>query len=39
MRQLGFDVVAIVGINHDETQVGDIATELVHNRFYTRAQV
>jgi hypothetical protein len=39
MRQLGFGVVAIVGINLDETQVGDIAIELVHKGFCMRAQV
>jgi hypothetical protein len=39
MRQLGFGVVAIVGVNPDETRVGDIAIELVHNGFCTKAQV
>jgi len=39
MRQLGFGVVAIVGVNPDETQVGDIAIELVHNGLCTKVQV
>jgi hypothetical protein len=37
--QLGFGVVAIVGMSHDEAKAGDIAIELVHNGFCTRAQV
>jgi hypothetical protein len=39
MCQLGFGVVAIIGMNPDETQVRDIAMELMHNRFCMRAQV
>jgi hypothetical protein len=37
--QLGFGVVAIVGVSSNEAQAGDIVVELVHNGFYTRAQV
>jgi len=36
---LGFGVVAIVEVSPDKTQAGDIAIELMHNRFYTRAQM
>jgi len=36
---LGFGVVIIVGVNLDETQVGDIVVELVHNGFCTKAQI
>jgi hypothetical protein len=39
LRQLGFGVVAIVGVSSNEAQAGDIAVELVHNGFYTRVQV
>ncbi len=39
LRHLGFGVADIVGMSLDETQVGDIVVELVHNGFYTRAQV
>ncbi len=39
LRQLGFGVVVIVGVNPDETQVGDIVVELVHNGFCTKAQI
>jgi len=36
---LGFGVVTLVGIDPDEAQVGDIAVEVVHSGFYTRAEV
>ncbi len=39
LRQLGFGVVAIIGMNPDEAQVGDIVVELMHNGFYMKAQV
>jgi len=39
LYQLGFGVVAIVEVSFDKAQVGDIAIELMHNGFYTRAQV
>jgi len=31
--------VRLVGIDPDEARVGDIAIEVAHNGFYTRAQV
>jgi len=34
---LGFGVVRLVGIDLDEAQVGDIAIEVAHSGFYTRA--
>ncbi len=36
---LGFGVVRLVGIDPNEAQVGDIAVEVVHSGFYTRARV
>ncbi len=36
---LSFGVVRLIGIDPDEAQVGDIAIEVAHNGFYTRAQV
>jgi hypothetical protein len=39
LRFLGFGVVRLVGIDSDEARVGDIVVEVVHNGFYTRAQV
>jgi hypothetical protein len=36
---LGFGVVKLVGIDPDEARVGDIAIEVAHSGFYTRAQV
>ncbi len=39
MRFLGFGVVTLVGINPDEARVGDIAVEVAHSDFFTRAEV
>jgi len=39
MRLLGFGVVTLVGIDPDTAQVGDIAIEVAHSGFYTRAKV
>ncbi len=39
LRFLGFGVVRVVGIDPDEARVGDIAVEVTHSGFYTRAQV
>jgi hypothetical protein len=39
LRFLGFGVVRLVGIDPNEARVGDIAVEVVHSGFYTRAQV
>jgi hypothetical protein len=36
---LGFGVVRLVGIDPNEARVGDIAVEMTHSGFYTRAQV
>jgi hypothetical protein len=34
---LGFGVVRLVGIDPDAARVGDIAVEIAHSGFYTRA--
>jgi hypothetical protein len=39
LRFLGFGVVIVVGIDPDEAQVGDVAIEVAHSGFYTRAEV
>jgi hypothetical protein len=39
LRFLGFGVMTIVGINLEQARVGDIAVEVTHSGFYTRAQV
>jgi hypothetical protein len=39
LRFLGFGVVTVVGIDSDEARVGDVAVEVVHSGFYTRAEV
>ncbi len=39
LRFLGFGVVRLVGIDPDEARVGDIAVEVAHFGFYTRARV
>jgi hypothetical protein len=39
IRFLGFGVVSLVGIDPDAARIGDIAVELVHSGFYTRARV
>jgi hypothetical protein len=39
LRFLGFGVVSIVGIDPDQARVGDIAIEVAHSGFYTRAEV
>jgi hypothetical protein len=39
LRFLGFGVVRLVGIDPDQARVGDIAVEVAHSGFYTRAQV
>ncbi|CAK9253764.1 unnamed protein product [Sphagnum jensenii] len=36
---VGFGVVRIVGINPSEARIGDVAVEVAHSGFYTRAQV
>jgi hypothetical protein len=39
LRFLGFGVVRLVGIDLDEVRVGDIAVEIAHSGFHTRAEV
>ncbi len=39
LRFLGFGVVRLVGIEPDQAQVGDIAVEVTHSGYYTRARV
>jgi len=36
---LGVGVIRLVGIEHDQARVGDIAVEVIHSGFYTRARV
>jgi hypothetical protein len=39
IRFLGFGVVSLVGIDPDAARIGDIAIEVAHSGFYTRARV
>ncbi|CAM6065310.1 unnamed protein product [Sphagnum tenellum] len=39
LRFVGFGVVRIVGINPGEARIGDVAVEVAHSGFYTRAQI
>jgi hypothetical protein len=39
LRLLGFGVVTLIGIDPEEARVGDIAVEVAHSGFYTRAKV
>jgi len=39
LRSLGFGGVTIVGIDPDQARVGDIAIEVAHSGFFTRAEV
>jgi hypothetical protein len=39
LRSLGFGVITIVGIDPNQARVGDIAIEITHSGFYTRAEV
>jgi len=39
LRFLGFGVMRLIGIDPNEARVGDIAVEVAHSGFYTRAQV
>jgi len=36
---LGFGGVTLVGIDLDEARVGDVAVEVAHSGFFTRAKV
>jgi hypothetical protein len=39
LRALGFGVIRLVGIEPDQARVGDIAVELTHSGYFTRARV
>jgi len=39
LRFLGVGVIRLVGIEPDQARVGDIAVEVIHSGFYTRARV
>jgi hypothetical protein len=39
LRFLGFGVVTLVGIDLEVARVGDIAVEIAHSGFHTRAEV
>jgi hypothetical protein len=39
LRFLGFGVITLVGIDPEEAQVEDVAIEIAHNGFHTRAEV
>jgi hypothetical protein len=39
LRLQGFSVVTIVGIDPEAARVGDIAVEIAHSGFHTRAEV
>jgi hypothetical protein len=37
LRFLGFGVVRLVGVDPDAARVGDLAVEIAHSGFFTRA--
>ncbi len=39
LRFQGFGVVTIIGIDPEAARIGDIAVEIAHSGFHTRAQV
>ncbi len=39
LRFLGFGVITLVGIDPEVARVGDVAVEVAHNGFHTRAEV
>ncbi|CAM6007904.1 unnamed protein product [Sphagnum balticum] len=39
LRVVGFGVITIVGIDPKQARIGDIAVEIAHNGFHTRAEV
>jgi hypothetical protein len=39
LRLLGFGVISIVGIDPGEARIGDVAIEIAHSGFHTRAEV
>jgi hypothetical protein len=36
---LGFGVITLVGIDPEEARIGDVAVEIAHSGFHTRAEV
>jgi len=39
LRFLGFGVITLVGIDLEEARIGDVAVEIAHSGFHTRAKV
>jgi len=39
LRFLGFGVITLVGIDPEVARIGDVAVEVAHNGFHTRAEV
>jgi hypothetical protein len=39
LRSVGFGVITIIGIDPDQARIRDIAIEIAHSGFYTRAEV
>jgi hypothetical protein len=39
LRLLGFGAISIIGIDPGEARIGDVAIEIAHSGFYTRAEV
>jgi hypothetical protein len=39
LRVVGFGVITIVGIDPEQARIGDIAVEIAHSGFHTRAEV
>jgi hypothetical protein len=39
LRFLGFGVITLVGIDLEEARIGDVAVEIAHSGFHTRAEV
>jgi hypothetical protein len=39
LRLLGFGAISIVGIDPGAARIGDVAIEIAHSGFYTRAEI
>jgi hypothetical protein len=39
LRSLGFGMVRVVGLEPDQARLGDIAVEVTHSGYFTRARV
>jgi hypothetical protein len=39
LRFLGFGAIILVGIDPEEARIGDVAVEVAHSGFHTRAEV